>query len=204
MLALQPLRKIGHEIIVVDGGSSDNTYLIAEPLANKVLLSEPGRANQMNLGAESAQHEVLLFLHVDTFLPTNATSLISKNLTKKHKWGRFNVRLSGTNRQLRIVERLMNLRSCWTGISTGDQAIFVRQDLYQQIKGFPNIPLMEDIAFSKRLKKYSSPICIKEPVITSSRRWEQNGVFRTILLMWKLRLAYALGVDPHKLKNYYN
>ncbi|HHB92271.1 MAG TPA: glycosyltransferase [Thioploca sp.] len=204
LLALQPLRKIGHEIIVVDGGSSDNTCQIAKTLADKILLSELGRANQMNLGAESAQHKILLFLHADTFLPINATSLISQNLTEEYKWGRFNVRLSGTNRLLRIVEKLINWRSCWTGIATGDQAIFVQRDLYQQVQGFPNIPLMEDIAFSKRLKKYSSLICIKEPVITSSRRWEQNGIFRTILLMWKLRLAYALGVDPHRLKKYYN
>ncbi|MFK5970667.1 MAG: TIGR04283 family arsenosugar biosynthesis glycosyltransferase [Candidatus Marithrix sp.] len=204
LLELQSLRKIGHEIIVVDGGSTDDTCRIAKPLADKSLLTESGRANQMNLGAESAQNEVLLFLHVDTFLPTNATSLISQNLTEKQNWGRFNVRLSGANKLLRIVERMMNWRSCWTGIATGDQAIFVQRDLYQQVQGFPNIPLMEDIAFSKRLKKYSSPICIKEPVITSSRRWEQNGIFKTILLMWKLRLAYALGVNPHKLKKYYN
>ncbi len=198
------MRKIGHEIIVVDGGSIDDTYQIAEPLADKILLTKSGRANQMNFGAKSSQHEILLFLHADTFLPTNAANLIIQSLINKQKWGRFNVSLSGTNRLLRIVERMINWRSCWTGIATGDQAIFVQQDLYQQIQGFPTIPLMEDIAFSKRLKKYSSPICIKEPVITSSRRWEQNGIFRTILLMWKLRLAYALGVDPHKLKKYYN
>ncbi|MCK5876298.1 MAG: TIGR04283 family arsenosugar biosynthesis glycosyltransferase [Candidatus Marithrix sp.] len=202
LLALQPLRKNGHEIIVVDGGSSDDTFQLVN-LVDNFLLSESGRAKQMNLGAKSAQHEILLFLHADTFLPTNADKLIIEGLTKKYAWGRFNVCLSGTAKLLRVVERMMNWRSCWTGIATGDQAIFVRQDLYKQIQGFPDIPLMEDIAISKQLKYLSSPLCIKEPVITSSRRWEQNGIIKTIFLMWNLRLAYALGVSPHKLHKYY-
>jgi len=203
LLKLQPLREAGHEIIVIDGGSSDNTCQIVSPLADKILITKSGRANQMNFGAKSAQHDVLLFLHADTFLPTNADKMISQSLTTKQQWGRFNVRLSGTAKLLRVVEKMMNWRSCWTGIATGDQAIFVQRDLYQQVQGFPNIPLMEDIAFSKKLKQFSFPICIKQPVITSSRRWEENGIVKTILLMWKLRLAYAFGVSPHKLKDYY-
>ncbi len=203
-MALQTLRKAGHEVIVVDGGSNDETYLIASSLADKVLQFESGRAKQMNLGAKFAQHNILLFLHADTFLPANADNLIIQGLTENHKWGRFNVRLSGTAKLLRVVETMMNWRSCLTGIATGDQAIFVQQNLYKKAHGFPDIPLMEDIAFSKQLKRFSSPLCIKEPVVTSSRRWEQNGIIKTIFLMWKLRLAYALGTSPHKLKEYYS
>ncbi|MDM8565948.1 TIGR04283 family arsenosugar biosynthesis glycosyltransferase [Candidatus Halobeggiatoa sp. HSG11] len=204
LLVLQSLRKVGHELIVVDGGSDDDTYQMAIPLADKILRSERGRAKQMNLGAKSAQYDILLFLHADTFLPVNADGLIINGLANGYKWGRFNVRLSGVARLLRVVEKMMNWRSCLTGVATGDQAIFVRQDLYEQVKGFPDIPLMEDIAFSKNLKCFGSPICIKQPVITSSRRWEQNGIIRTIFLMWRLRLAYFLGISSYKLKDFYN
>lgn len=202
--ALQTLRKAGHEVIVVDGGSDDAPGQIINSLADKVLQTERGRAKQMNFGAKFAQHDILLFLHADTYLPLNADSLIIQGLTENYKWGRFNVRLSGTAKLLRVVEIMMNWRSCLTGIATGDQAIFIQRDLYEQVQGFPDIPLMEDIALSKQLKQFSSPLCIKKPVITSSRRWEQNGIIKTIFLMWKLRLAYALGVSPDKLKDYYN
>jgi len=202
--ALQTLRKAGHEVIVVDGGSDDAPGQIINSLADKVLQTERGRAKQMNFGAKFAQHDILLFLHADTYLPINADSLIIQGLTENYKWGRFNVRLSGTAKLLRVVEIMMNWRSCLTGIATGDQAIFIQRDLYEQVQGFPDIPLMEDIALSKQLKQFSSPLCIKKPVITSSRRWEQNGIIKTIFLMWKLRLAYALGVSPDKLKDYYN
>jgi rSAM/selenodomain-associated transferase 2 len=204
LLTLQTLRTVGHEVIVVDGGSDDDTYKIAIPLADKVLQSQRGRAKQMNLGAKFAQHDILLFLHADTFLPINADKLIIQGLTGDYQWGRFDVRLSGTAKLLRVVEKFMNWRSCLTGIATGDQAIFIYQNLYKQVHGFPAIPLMEDIAFSKQLKQFNSPLCITEPVVTSSRRWEQAGILKTIFLMWKLRLAYALGVSPNKLKDYYN
>jgi len=200
---LQPLREAGHEVIVVDGGSIDNTRTLAAPLVDSVLLSQSGRAQQMNMGVRFAHHDILLFLHADTQLPPQANTLIINSLSKR-KWGRFNVRLSGRAWLLRIVELLMNWRSCLTGIATGDQAIFVQRHLYTQVQGFPDIPLMEDIAMSRQLKKFSRPSCIQTPVVTSSRRWEQNGILWTILIMLGLRLAYAFGVSPKTLKEFYD
>lgn len=202
---LQPLRQAGHQVIVVDGGSVDKTRNLAGPLADSVLLmTECGRARQMNFGARFAHHDMLVFLHADTCLPAQADELIIKGLTETgRRWGRFNVRLSGQKWLLRVIEHLMNWRSCLTGIATGDQAIFIERRLYQQVQGFPDIPLMEDIAMSRQLKQSSQPVCIRTVAITSSRRWEQRGIIRTILLMWSLRLIYALGVSPHVLKKYY-
>jgi rSAM/selenodomain-associated transferase 2 len=201
---LQPLRKMGHEVIVVDGSSTDNTRALAAPLVDSILVSRRGRAWQMHLGAKFAHYDILLFLHADTRLPTQADSLVINGLSKKRRqWGRFDVRLSGQTLSLRMIERFINWRSRLTGIATGDQAIFVPRRLYMQIQGFPNIPLMEDVALSRQLKKFSRPFCIQTPVITSSRRWEKQGIVRTILLMWGLRLAYTLGISPHTLKKYY-
>ena len=203
--SLQVLRKAGHELIIVDAGSTDNTQKLAAPLADYVLETKRGRARQMNAGAKFAHNEILLFLHADTHLPAKAELLIINGLAKSgRQWGRFDVRLSGQAKLLRLVERLMNWRSCLTGIATGDQAIFIQKSLYNKVQGFPEIPLMEDISLSKKLKRISPPLCIrKNPVITSSRRWEENGIIRTILLMWSLRLAYALGASPETLKKHY-
>jgi rSAM/selenodomain-associated transferase 2 len=203
--ALQPLRQAGHQVIIVDGGSVDKTRHLAGPLADSVLLmGESGRARQMNFGVRFARHDILVFLHADTFLPTQSDELIIKALTETGQgWGRFNVRLSGKKGLLRVIERLMNWRSCLTGIATGDQAMFMTHDLYEQVQGFPDIPLMEDIAMSRQLKALSRPVCIPTRAITSSRRWEERGIIRTILLMWALRLGYALGVKPQVLKKYY-
>jgi len=202
--ALQALRELGHEVIVVDGGSSDKTHSLAAPLVDRILRAERGRARQMIIGAQFAHHDILLFLHADTRLPAKADVLIFEGLEKTgRKWGRFDVRLSGQAWLLRVVERLMNWRSCLTSIATGDQAIFMQRNLYEQAEGFPDIPLMEDIALSRRLRRFSRPVCIRTPVLTSSRRWERYGIVRTILLMWSLRLAYALGVSPWTLKRFY-
>ncbi|MEO6696754.1 MAG: TIGR04283 family arsenosugar biosynthesis glycosyltransferase, partial [Gammaproteobacteria bacterium] len=166
---------------------------------------ERGRARQMNLGAATACGEILLFLHADTRLPQNAGAVIHSGLAQTGaRWGRFDVRLSGRPPLLRVVEALMNWRSRLTGIATGDQAIFVRRDLFERAGGFPDIPLMEDIALSRILKRFSRPFCVRERVITSSRRWEQHGIVRTIFLMWRLRLAYALGADPEQLVRRYS
>ncbi len=201
---LKVLREAGHEIIVVDGGSFDKTYSLAAQYADSVLLAEEGRGWQMNAGAEYAHNDILLFLHADTKLPDNADQLINQALQEDGKsWGRFDLRLSGKARLLRLVERMINWRSNFTGIATGDQAIFVKASTFKQIDGFADIPLMEDLDFSRRLKRITRPICIKTPVITSSRRWEENGIIRTILLMWSLRLAYTLGVSPETLNKYY-
>lgn len=200
--SLQALRQQGHEIIVADGGSTDKTITLAMPLADHAIHTSKGRARQMNEGAQQADGEILLFLHADTTLPENAAELILSALASK-SWGRFNVRLSGPQRPLRVVEFMMNWRSRLSGIATGDQAIFIRRELFQQIGGYADIPLMEDIDISKRLKADSKPACITRPLTTSSRRWEQHGIFKTILLMWRLRLAYFLGVNPEQLVKRY-
>lgn len=201
---LQSLRQHGHEIILADGGSEDATVTLAEPWVDKIIHSGRGRALQMNAGALAAENEALLFLHADTQLPVDADTLVLKALQQWH-WGRFDVRLSGTHPLLRMIEWLMNWRSRISGIATGDQTIFVRRESFQNAGGFPNISLMEDIALSRTLKKIGPPCCLRAHVVTSSRRWEQRGLTRTILLMWWLRLAYALGADPARLaKRYYS
>jgi rSAM/selenodomain-associated transferase 2 len=196
---LQPLRSQGIEIVVADGGSTDGSPNLAREFVSSIVRAPKGRAAQMNAGASVATGGYLLFLHIDTRLPENALLALTKVFESQTAWGRFDVRLSGNRPLLRIVETLMNWRSRLTGIATGDQAIFVRRDIFERIGGFPEIPLMEDIALSERLKRIASPACLLERVITSSRRWEQNGTVRTILLMWKLRLLYFLGTNPAKL-----
>lgn len=201
---MQTYRQSEVEIIVVDGGSSDATVELARPLCDVIEVAKKGRARQMNAGANKARGRILLFLHADTLLPDNAISLIEESLRENTRvWGRFDVCLSGHRKGLRVIEYCMNSRSRWTGIATGDQAIFVCAKTFFQLGGYPDIALMEDISLSKALKKISFPVCLKEHVITSSRRWESFGICRTIFLMWKLRLAYYLGVSPEKLATYY-
>lgn len=199
---LQTLRQAGHEVIVVDSGSTDDTVAHAAPLADHLVTSPRGRACQMNAGAAAATGDVLLFLHADTMLPLDASAHITTD--NSHLWGRFDVRLTGTHPLLRMVESMMNLRSRLTGIATGDQALFVERALFLEVGGFPEQPLMEDIALSRTLKRHGRPLCLRARVTTSSRRWEQNGVCSTILLMWRLRLAYFLGADPVRLARLYH
>lgn len=191
------------EIIIVDGGSRDATVECSNRWANRVLISPTGRARQMNLGAQQAGGEVLLFLHADTSLPNNAFELIEQAIRNGADWGRFDVRLDGRHWLLPIVAAMMNLRSRWSGIATGDQAVFVTRKTFESVGGFPDIALMEDIALCKILKQHSQPACFTAKVITSARRWEQYGVFRTILLMWLLRLRYCFGANPDDLASQY-
>lgn len=201
---LQPLRARGHEILVVDGGSNDGTQECARPFCERVLDAPRGRARQMNAGVQAARGDVLWFLHADTRASLQAIDALLAALAQPQcAWGRFDVHLSGTHPLLRIVEQMMNLRSRWTGIATGDQGIFVRRDLFERVDGYQDIPLMEDIALSRRLKREATPVCLRERLVTSSRRWEQNGVVRTILLMWRLRFAYWCGVSPDRLAAHY-
>lgn len=201
---LAPLRAEGAQVLVVDGGSSDRTAELAAPLADVVLHSARGRAVQMNTGAQAASGDVLLFLHADTLLPTNAHALICAALLHDERsWGRFDVAIVGKPFMLNVVALVMNWRSRLTGIATGDQAIFVRREAFFAIGGFPQQPLMEDIELSARLRRHSKPACIRERVRTSGRRWEQNGMWRTIFLMWRLRLLYWLGTEPEKLVRAY-
>lgn len=201
---LQYLRTQGQELIVVDGGSGDDTVLLARPLCDQLLLSAAGRSRQMNVGAAAATGQTLLFLHADTLLPNPFFELMQSQLANsKKQWGRFNVRLSGGRWVFRIIETMMNARSCLTGVATGDQAIFVSKSLFDVVGGFSDIPLMEDIVLSTQLKKIGRPLCLKLRVETSSRRWESRGVVNTVLLMWWLRLAFFLGVGAEKLARMY-
>lgn len=204
LAALQPLRAAGHEIIVVDGGSVDATLAKAQPLCDRVLCAARGRARQMNAGARAARGDVLWFVHADTLAtPAALAALLDALAQPACDWGRFDVRLSGAHPLLRVVERCMNLRAHWTGIATGDQGMFMRRGLFEQVGGFADIPLMEDVALSRRLKHYSTPVRLREPLHTSSRRWEHNGVLPTIALMWRLRFAYWRGVPPRRLAERY-
>ena len=201
---LQPLRARGAEVIVVDGGSADATITLAAQRADRLVVAARGRAAQMNAGAAVARGDVLLFLHADCVLPSLADHLIIDGLTSSGKqWGRFDVDLSAQHFLLHSVGRMMNLRSRLTSVATGDQGIFVRKDLFFALGGFPPIPLMEDIAMSKRLKTTGSPLCLRSRITASARRWQRNGVLRTIVLMWRLRLAFFLGADPVKLAFHY-
>lgn len=201
---LQPARRAGHQIVVCDGGSTDRTLETAAPYADVTLSAARGRALQMNAAARHATGEVLMFLHADTRPPPDFANAVCDaiRVTGQH-WGRFDVHLESGRTMLKVVEGMMNLRSRWTGIATGDQALFVTRELFQRAGGFPEIALMEDIALSKVLKRYGRPICLRSQVVTSSRRWEERGVWRTILSMWRLRLAYWSGADPAKLAALY-
>jgi len=204
LVALAPLRGRGVEVIVVDGGSDDGTARLAAPHADRVLEAPRGRASQMNAGARVARGEVLLFLHADTALPPEADRRLLHALQQsRREWGRFDVAIAGADPLFTVVAMLMNLRSRLTGVATGDQALFVRRDTFVAAGGFPEIPLMEDVALSKALKRIGPPACLHERVVTSGRRWERNGTLRTILLMWRLRLEYALGADPRHLARRY-
>ena len=202
--SLQPLRGDGVEVIVADGGSRDETRCIARPLCDRLIDAPRGRASQMNAGARAASGRVLLFLHADTRLPPGWDRAVRDATgARGREWGRFDVRLDGPHPMLRIVERAMNLRSRLSGIATGDQAIFVTRDAFRAAGGFPDIPLMEDVALSRTLRARSRPACLHAAVVTSSRRWEHDGIARTIVLMWRLRLEYALGADPERLARMY-
>jgi rSAM/selenodomain-associated transferase 2 len=199
LAALAPLRARGHEVIVVDGGSDDATAALAAPACDRVLAAPRGRALQMNAGARAARGSALVFLHADTRLPERADELIAQAL-RASAWGRFDVRIEGRHRLLGLVAWAMNLRSRLTGIATGDQAIFVRREAFP---GFAEIPLMEDVAFSRTMRGRGAPACLRARVATSGRRWERHGVLRTVWLMWRLRLLYFLGASPHELARRY-
>ena len=201
--ALLPLRQRGAELVLVDGGSTDATWAIARVHADQVLLAPRGRAAQMNAGACGSSADALLFLHADTALPKQADRLIAAALQQGSHWGRFDVRIDSALRALRLVAWAMNLRSRISGIATGDQALFVERRLFEQVGGFAPIALMEDIELSRRLRHHSRPACLRQPVRTSGRRWERHGVWRTVGLMWWLRLAYFLGAAPARLAQRY-
>ena len=202
--ALAPLAARGAQLLVADGGSVDGTVALAQAGGAKVIHAPRGRALQMNAGASQANGDILLFLHADTRLPPDADQLIQQALANGPQvWGRFDVCIEGTPRMLRVIAAFMNWRSRWTGIATGDQALFMTRAAFDSAGGFPEQPLMEDIEMSARLLKRSRPACLRARVVTSGRRWEIHGVWRTVLLMWRLRLAYWLGAAPEQLAALY-
>lgn len=205
---LQRFSARGVQVVVVDGGSEDATLAIARQFTAASHETSPsaltlqalrGRAAQMNAGAAACNAQVLLFLHADTVLPKDADLLVQAACSGAHGWGRFDVRIDSRRPLLRLVGTLMNWRSRWTGIATGDQAIFMRRTWFEQLGGYPAQALMEDIAMSRALKRCGPPACLRARVSTSARRWEQHGAWATIWLMWRLRAAYFLGADPAKL-----
>jgi rSAM/selenodomain-associated transferase 2 len=201
---LAPLRMRGVEVIVVDGGSADDSIGEARGHADQVMSSPRGRGAQMNAGAHAARGDVLLFLHVDTRLPAGVDSIVLEGLARSRRlWGRFDVAISGRSALLPLVAALMNARSRLSGIATGDQAMFVRRDAFLKVGGFPDTALMEDIGLSRRLKRLSRPLCLGARAVTSGRRWDNAGALRTILLMWRLRFAFFLGANPTALARRY-
>ena len=203
---MQPLRLRGVELVLADGGSSDATPTLAQPWVDAVVDAPRGRALQMNAGAARARADVLLFLHADTRLPPLADVLVLQAVQRSDKgacWGRFDVRIEGRPWMLRVVAVLMNLRSRASGIATGDQAIFITREAFERVGGFPEQVLMEDIEISRRLKRLGRPACLRARVCTSGRRWEQRGVWRTIVLMWRLRWRYWRGESPARLAEAY-
>jgi rSAM/selenodomain-associated transferase 2 len=205
LTALQPMRKRGHQLLLVDGGSHDNTIALAEPLVDRVFCSSAGRAAQMNAGAAAANGDLLWFVHADTLMIPDTDVLLQKAFNASAKaWGRFDIRLSADTAALRIIAWMMNWRSRLSGIATGDQGIFIRRDTFERIGGFADIPLMEDIDISRRLKRTAGrPLCLSHKLTTSSRRWEKQGVLHTVMLMWRIRLAYWLGANPTDLARQY-
>lgn len=199
LAALTPLRAQGVQLVVVDGGSRDGTGARCEGAADAVITAPRGRARQMNAGARAATGDMLLFLHADTTLPPDAFALIGDALAH-HAWGRFDVRIDGRSRWLPVVATFMNARSRLTGIATGDQALFMRREAFDAVGGFPDQPLMEDIEISKRLRQRDgAPACLRAKVVTSGRRWDERGAWRTIVLMWRLRWLYWRGVSADRL-----
>lgn len=201
---LSALSARGVELVVVDGGSSDNTIEVLRSAGIQAITSPRGRARQMNAGAACTDADALIFLHADTLLPPDADALVLGALSDgRHDWGRFDVRIEGRSAMLHVVAFMMNVRSRLSGIATGDQAIFVKRKAFEAIGGVPDQPLMEDIELSKRLRQVSWPACLRQRVSTSGRRWESRGVWPTITLMWQLRWAYWRGASPDELARRY-
>ena len=200
------------EIILVDGGSQDRTVEVAKTFLeppkhshHQIISGPKGRAAQMNEGAAHATTDILLFLHADTQLPHNAKNVIEQALSSLQAvGGRFDVRFPQDQGYAWVVSRMMNHRSRLSGMCTGDQAIFVRRSVFESMGGFADIPLMEDLEFSRRLKQKGTVVALKDTVITSFRRWEQQGPLQTIVQMWTLRFLYWLGWDPQRLHRYYS
>jgi len=205
-LYLRALLNLGHEVIIVDGGSDDDSLVAAENLGCKCIHTKASRGFQLHTGANESAHDVLVFLHADNILPlTSLDNILSSLKHPTAHWGRFNVEFSNKRLIFKVIAWFMNKRSCITGITTGDQTLFIKRNTYFNSGGFSDIPIMEDVELSKKLKKFSHPICLNSTVTTSSRKWEQQGITKTIFLMWRMRLLYYFGVPADRLvKSYYS
>lgn len=203
LITLQRARRLGHQVIVSDGGSTDGTQALAEPRVDAWVQGNAGRAAQMNRGAVRAEAEWLWFMHADTQFSQPLETYFSAIQNAGRDWGRFDVCFDAQDATFRLIARMMNVRSRLSGIATGDQGIFVRRELFVRMGGFAEIPLMEDIELCRRLKRHARPMCLSLPLQTSARRWQEYGVVSTVLLMWRLRLAYFLGASPQKLARQY-
>lgn len=205
LASLQPARARGHEVVLVDGGSDDGTPMLARPWVDRVVFAERGRAAQMNAGARVSTGVWLVFVHGDTRVSASALVQLYAHVLgpKPRPWGRFRLVLSGRGLWFRLIERLSNLRSRLTGVVTGDQGLFVARSLFEDGGGYPSLPLMEDLALSRRLRRHCRPVRLSGPLVSSSRRWERCGVLRTIALMWLLRGAFFAGVAPERLARWY-
>ena len=204
LLQLRRLIDQGVEVVVVDGGSTDATVQQVRQAGFSVVAGARGRARQMNLGAAHATGDILLFLHADNSLPADWLQAIQAHLSPKTCWGRFDVRISGKSAMLPVIATFMNWRSRWSGIATGDQAMFMTREAFITVGGFPDQPLMEDIEISRRLLRISRPVCITSKTTTSGRRWETRGVWATIILMWRLRWRYWRGHPATELAKDYS
>ena len=201
--ALQFVRAEGAELIVIDGGSTDDSVRIAEPLCTQLCQSKPGRATQMNQGAARAQGEYLLFLHADTVLSKDCLDALLAALASRPVWGRFDVSIEGAHPLLPLTAAMMNWRAKWTSVATGDQGIFVSTERFRALGGFPEMPLMEDVALSKMLRRVERPARVSASLLTNGRRWDQGGWLRTVLRMWGLRFAYWSGINAQTLARCY-
>jgi len=200
---LADLRATGAELILVDGGSSDGTCELALGRVDQLLRTAPGRALQMNAGAAVARGEYLWFVHADTRVSVESLESLQGALKERPLWGRFDVRLSGPGLALQVIGAMISLRSRLSGVASGDQGIFVARQHFEAMGGYAQMPLMEDLQLCRRLKALARPRCLRPPLSTSSRRWEQHGIWRTVVLMWCLRLAYYCGASPEKLARQY-
>jgi len=193
------------EIVVVDGGSIDASVAIAQPLCDTVIGASRGRAHQMNAGARESHGDVLVFVHADTTVPSSFAADIASALSDPAVvGGRFDVRLDSSALPYRIIGAMISIRSRISRTGTGDQAIFVRRDVFDRLGGFPELELCEDLEFARRLKRAGRVACLRARVTTSARRWSRDGVIRTVVRMWLIHAMYLMGVAPARLKRMYS
>lgn len=200
------------EIIVVDGGSVDNTVEIAMKFGVQVVLCGNGRSYQMNAGATVATGDVLVFLHGDTLVPTGFDRWVEKwsNLSKSSLLkeeqsiaGAFNLKINSDRLGLRWVEWGVKVRSKFFNLPYGDQALFLKASTFHELGGFPELPIMEDFVFVRSLSKRGKITIVPASVTTSARRWEQQGIFKTTIINQIMILGYYLGISPDRLKQWY-